>query len=46
MPLEIIPGAAIGIRWLGTIIPALPQEQPLSAFPESITVTSCPSLLR
>ena len=42
-PLAIIPGAASGMKWLGTIIPALPIEQ-LSppAGSRSTTVTAIP----
>jgi hypothetical protein len=35
-----MPGAASGTKWLGTIMPALPSEQPSwSGAPRSRTVT-------
>ena len=39
-----MPGAASGTMWLGTIMPALPNEHPSrsTAVPRSTTVTDMP----
>jgi hypothetical protein len=39
----MIDGDANGIKWLGEIYPALPNEVPSVISPLSITVTSWPS---